>query len=207
MIIFKKLPYWFAHCVLALTVLCASRLVFAEPLVYQLTGTGSGMLGSQVFDNAPLTITGIGDSFNVTEIDAGIFLNPLESVSISITGLGTGVTVDAFFFFVNQSAGSAGFIARSSGDVIEFEAAGLAALDGATPFGSLIVSSSFLAPFQTSQGELQLNHLDEASFAVTAVPEPSQWIMMLSGLLFMVGCGMKRNRRSSALRASNEEIK
>ncbi len=197
MSIFRKLTTRAARPLIGLAALALCSAAAAEPLLYQLSGTGSGMLGMQVFNNATIMIEGRGDSLNVIEIDPGIYLNALESVSVRITGQGSASATEAFYFFVNQGGQTAGFTVRSIGDINDFSAAALASWDGTTRLGPLSVSSSLLAPFDTDHGTFHFNNATGLSFMASPVPEPGQWGLLLAGGAMLAGVVRTRKRAAA----------
>jgi len=73
----------------------------ATPIVYQLTGSASGKIGNTTFTNAAITLTGRGDTANVTQItdpdippDFPFFGLALSSFTINIGGVGLATVLD-----------------------------------------------------------------------------------------------------------------
>jgi hypothetical protein len=166
----------------ALCILCSSNAALADPITYQLTGTVSGTIGTTTLTNATFTFVGNGDSTGVFEPDPGVFVNPLSSVTVSLSGIGVASVIDAFYFYANPSVPGAGFIDIFTGDVLDFGATEFSSYDGVSPMGPLFdVSEILLAPFDTTDGTLNLSSATDLVFttsnATTTTPEPSSFAL------------------------------
>lgn len=77
---------------LRVLVLGASCLVAqpatAVPITYRLSGVGSGHLGSQAFTDAAFVFTGVGDPDAIAPIGGGVWVNPLLSLQVRVSGHG-----------------------------------------------------------------------------------------------------------------------
>lgn len=159
----------------------------AGPLRYTLTGSANATLGGVAYAGAGINITALGDADDVFEVDQGIWLSPLQQLSVVLAGQAPVLALERVFFFVNQNNGTAGFLDQVAGDFIDFTAAGLAAYDGAHVFGPASASVTLLAPFATTGGLLELASFDNAQFAVVgavvALPLPGGAWLLLAGLL------------------------
>jgi hypothetical protein len=174
----------------------------AAPITYTLSGIATGSIGANNFTNAAFTFTGYGDDSDVSLAGPGVFANELMSASIDVSGIGTGDAVDPFNIFVNQSIPGAGFTDVFTGDVIDFSAAEFASYDLASPLGPVDVDETFLAPFDTTAGTVDLSSTTNLEFtATTAIPEPSSGPLLGMALMAFVWfgfrCGRLPSRRST----------
>ena len=55
----------------------------ATPIVYKLSGDFTGTVNANLFLNAPFVLTGTADTDTIIEVDVGIYINPIESLSIN----------------------------------------------------------------------------------------------------------------------------
>ena len=162
----------------------------ATPIVYKLSGDFTGTVNANLFLNAPFVLTGVADTDTIFEVDVGVYINPIESLSINLFGIGVIGVQNPFYFFVNQGASVAGFIDGLLGDVLDFESIPFAFYDGSMAMAAFAVSTVFLAPFDTTQGTLEFNRMDDVTFAafvpVNHVPEPPTVTIFLAGLLLLM---------------------
>jgi hypothetical protein len=100
----------FTPCVLAaiISVLCAADAK-ASPITYTESATVSGLLNGNSFSGDVLTLTGTGDTTNITNPSTGGFLNTV-TLRFSVAGVGGGTFLDAIHVFDDQSAAGAGFL-------------------------------------------------------------------------------------------------
>ncbi len=157
----------------------------AAPIVYTLSGVGSGHIGNDAFTDASFVFTGTADTDALVPIGGGVSVVPLLSLQVSVAGHGAGAAVDAFDFFVNNALAGAGFIDELSGDVLDVLAPLLAGFDGISALGPLSVDLDYLAPFITTAGEFQLDGARALSFSAQtdtlSVPLPAtSWLVLLA---------------------------
>jgi hypothetical protein len=191
----------------------------AVPITYTETATISGILGgfldsSARFSNALLTLTGTGDTANITNPNpaTGLFVNSLTSLSFTIAGVGSGTFTDPFEVFARSSgifAPVVGFNQANGIGSLILGAANIAAASNydlstsigpITGFGLANVGSGngngdfFATTVTTVGGGFEISSLGDATFtAVTsAVPEPSTWAMLILGF---AGVGFMAYRR------------
>lgn len=128
----------------------------AVPITYRLSGVGSGHLGSQAFSDAAFVFTGVGDTDAIAPIGGGVWVNPLLSLQVQVSGHGTAQGLHAVDFFVNNTSGGLGFLDELVGDIIDVLGPGVGDFDGVSAFGPLAVDVDYLAPFSTTAGEFLL---------------------------------------------------
>lgn len=87
-----------------ISVLCVAHTA-AVPITYTETGAISGSLGGIDFLDATITITGSGDTDNITHGQPCCFGNRLgvSTVTFDLAGFGTGTFTDLVGVFVNQT--------------------------------------------------------------------------------------------------------
>src|ERR1700722_1720801 len=90
----------------------------AQPIIYTISGVGSGSLGGNSFSNAPFTITAAADTSQIVTGSATFFEVPNSSASIFISGLGT-ATFTSTSTFANNSPGGVGISDASSLDILD----------------------------------------------------------------------------------------
>jgi hypothetical protein len=178
-----------AFVITSALMLCHST-VRANPILYQVTGTSTGTIGATAFTDASFALIGNADSTGEFQLSPGVFVNPLEGLSISLGGIGTVEALDAFYFYVNTSIPGGGFIDQAIGDVLDLGAPDFASYDGISPLGPISADELFLASFQTTGGVLSLSSADDLMFSVTqgagTVPEPSTSGMLARVLVVLV---------------------
>lgn len=183
----------FSFLVVAAGLCCLPITAWGDAISYELTGEASGTVGITSFTDDSFSFTGQADTTGVSEILPGVFINPLEMGVVSVAGIGTGYVIDAFDFFVNQGLPGAGFIDVFTGDVLDFEAASFATYDGTSRFGPVSVSESFLAPYDTTLGTLNLTGTSDLVFTATsAIPEPGSFALLGSAVVLLVLMRRKR---------------
>ncbi|XLZ72930.1 hypothetical protein ABT364_13435 [Massilia sp. SR12] len=169
----------------------------AGPLRYTLTGSANGTLDGVGFTGASITLSALGDPGDALEVDQGIWLSPMQQLSVVLTGQAPVYALEQVFFFVNQNNGTAGFLDQFNGDFLDFTAAGLAGFDGAHAFGPASASVTLLAPFATTGGLLELASFDNAQFtvaaAVVALPLPgSAWLVLAGLVAWLLAVGLRQ---------------
>lgn len=184
----------------AVVLLSMSIPVWAAPISYQIQGSGSGTVGSSAFSSATFIITGFGDSANLFSIGSGVFVTPLESLSVNLSGLGQSNAVNASFWYLNQAVPGVGFIDVLDGDIFDVEALRFASYDGVSSLETISVLAVFLAPFMTDAGLLSFDVVSDVTFTALSVanaaPEPSAGALFTIGLLLLAGACYRTRRRT-----------
>ena len=173
-------------------------------ITYNISGTGSGTLGSTVFNGAAFTITATADTSQVTSPLANVFAVTDISASITIANLGP-ASFSSTMIVDNQSSSIAGISTTASGTpplaaILGVSNAAFATYDLKTSIGPLsgtpVFNSGFV--YSTSQGNLTFNSITSASFQATlgTVPEPSS--IALCGIAGFAGLGIAGVRRLRA---------
>ncbi len=178
------------HAVLACIALAThSSPAFAVQISYQISGTASGTLGASSFVDAEFTLVGAADTNGVYQIPGlpqVVYANQLQSLTVSISGMGDSAATAPFSFFVNQSSSAAGFNDSTAEDAISVTAAGFATYSASTSLTALSVQPVYNAPFATANGILVFSSTSDLVFFASAVPESSQFALMVFGLVAML---------------------
>ena len=183
----------------ALILLALVAPAWSAQVIYQFSGSGSGSLGGSAFSGAAFTVTGIASTDAVLEVDVGVFLAPLQSLSVDFSGATVGALNPVYLFF-NQAVAGAGFIDVNVGDVFDFEAAQFTGYDGISNLGPISVNASFFDTFSTSGGDLRFESVTDALFTaaiepiVNAVPEPSSVSLVVFGILALAAAARRAPR-------------
>ena len=187
----------------ASTALTLSNSALAIPIAYQVTGTGSGSIGATTFDNSNFVLVGLSDTTSSERLPnpfSVVYANPLQSLQITIAGIGTSNAIDKFDFFVNQSQLGAGFNNNSAADVIYFTSPLFAGYSGTDYFLPAPVSTLFTASFSTTSGALSFNSLTSLAFTareVSAVPEPGRSLMLALGIALLLSMRLWKEREGA----------
>jgi hypothetical protein len=170
----------------------------AALFTYTETGFLSGSLNGVAFTDNLITITGAGDT---SQISGGpdVFLLALP-VSFTLSGGGSGMFTDSMQVVSNQTDERAGFGDVTLNRALLFTVStAFATYDLSTAIGPENGSAAFNhnAAFGTSAGDLVTDSFrGVATFTAIAstVPEPSTWAMMLIGFagLSIAGCRLNR---------------
>jgi hypothetical protein len=178
----------------------------AQPITYVFAGTGSGTFGAQAFTAAPFTIRVASDMSTVpTPVGSDVLTVLNLSAEIDIAG----VTTNAAFanlvrVFVNQTTNGVG-VSRNAGsdlfDVVAGAGSGLSTYTLTAPFGPITGTPFALHQFAGIVVGGQTLTFTGASGSATfeavvaAVPEPSTWMLLGTGLA-AVGALRWRRRRT-----------
>ena len=126
----------FTRCVLAaiISVLCVANAK-ASPVTYTESATVNGSLNGVSFASQVITITGTGDTTNIS--GSPFITNPLSTVTFSLPGV-SGTFTDAFEVFDNQTTTIAGFEDFASSDLLDIMNAAFGSYDLSTSTGPII---------------------------------------------------------------------
>lgn len=170
----------------------------AAPITYSLIGMASGSIGGVNFSNASFSVVGVGDTDSRTPIDPGVYIVALQSLAVSVDGVGTGLAVDAFSFFVNQTFTEVGFIDNLFGDALDASASFFATYDGISNFASQPVAFDYAAPFTTTGGVFSIDIANDMRFSAVVDNPPSTVpeapTLMLAAIGLLAALGTRSNR-------------
>ena len=172
----------------------------AESITYNETVTASGLLGGQLFKDALVTITGVGDTTDVSSPVSGILVVPVTA-SVVVAGIGAADFTDSTVVFVNQSGPDGGFSDNTrASDILDVVSKAFAHYDLTTSFGPASgpsITSSYSGVDTSVGGFLVLSIFSDVTFTATiGVPEPSS--MVLAGTAILAGLGAWTRRRRIA---------
>ena len=187
-------------------------------ITYTITETSSGSLGADAYADAQVTLTFVGDTSNVVNVETGVFYNSLGTATVTIEGLGTAtftepVTVYSDHSFLLGSFGypSIGFYngtsysaIQLSGGITNLIAPEYATYDLTTSFSPVAgsVFNSFVpGGYATDRGTFVLNPASgtfSASASVSAVPEPASLMMFGTGAVGLIGYVRRRRWTTGA---------
>jgi len=198
-----------AAVLLALAAL-APPAAHAVGITYTVSGTGSGTLGNQAFTNAAFTIVSTADTAAAMETpEAGFFVNPDITSSVTVAGIGTGIFTSATESVTNQNlAATAGGIADPIANlaILLVVNPAFATYDLTTSFGPVSQSNpggfNGATPFGTTAGDFILANVPTATFQATLNPVPEASTTVSLGLLLILGLGgvivLSRKKRVKA---------
>ena len=188
-----------------------STQAIASTITYSESGHGTGSLGGVTFTDASITITGTGDTANVSTSGTHV-INPISVINLKVSGFPqatftgtTGVAYRAlgaptyFAGFADSDTGG-----TLSGILVTFDSA-FGGYDLATAIGPVNGPGFFAADtFATTLGDLSLQSLTgdgsttfSASLSTippSTVPEPSTWALMLLGFASVVYAKQRKAR-------------
>ena len=197
----KFTPYILAAIISVLGVANAN----AVPVTYTETAIITGSLGSTVFTDKLLTVTGTGDTTNVTTL-FGVFINPVTA-SFVIAGVGSGTFTNAIRVFDDKDTtpnfAVAGFTQVGlSGDdalVLATQTAAFFTYNLSTSIGP-ITGGARVPPVAvfTSAGQLLFDEVPEAStFTAVVTPLPAALPLFATGLGALGLLGWRRKRKAN----------
>lgn len=186
-----------------LTVAVVSGSVFAGPIQFIYTGTGSGTSNGNAFSNAAFTITETADTSSRQSCGPGCFFIDDTTASINIVGFGaltlvtktkTSISGNEVFFSRATFTGSDLFDGPANNALLGYGL--LTSIGPVAGAGTLLQWSS--SPVVTSGGVLIFTDgTTDASFraiaSVASVPEPQTWFLLGAGAL---GFGLARRKRT-----------
>lgn len=181
----------------------------AQSITYAFTGTGTGSFGGQAFTDAPFTIRVVSAAGAAPTVVFPGVLNVLDlPATIDIAGVTTGAGFgDLVRVFVNQNLGAVGVSQNGifGADLFNVIAGSVATLSTYTltaPFGPITGTPDAINQFSgVTVGGQTLTFTSasgvatfEAIGGIAAVPEPSTWLLLGSGLA-VVGLVAVRRRQ------------
>jgi len=146
-----------------------SASCLAAPITYTISGTASGTLGGTAFQEKAFQAVALGDTDARIPIDVGVYVLALQSVDVTVDGVGSGLAVNAFSFFVNQPLSEVGLIENLSGDVLDVSSSALAAYDGISSLAGTPVANDFMSSFSTTGGLFALDTASNLLFSARRV--------------------------------------
>jgi hypothetical protein len=173
--------------------------VSAALFTYTETGVVSGSLNGVSFTDSLITITGSGDTSQITSDASGFFL--ALPLAFTLSGVGSGTFTDSMIVASNQDDHLAGFGDATQNRALLFTTNdAFATYDLSTAIGpeSGLAEYNHDFAFATSAGGLITRTFSgDATFTAFAgaVPESSTWAMMLIGFAGLSFAGYRRIRR------------
>jgi hypothetical protein len=189
----RRIIFGVLACIASAT---ASAPALAWPIAYQVSGTASGSLGASSFVDAAFTLVGTADTnglYQVPGLPHVVYANQLQSLTVSISTLGSFAATAPFSFFVNQTNSGAGFNDWTAGDAFDVTAPSFATYSAGSTFPASSVLAVYSAPFATTNGTLLFSSTSDLVFSASAVPEPSQLTLMGFGLVALLVWRTRRN--------------
>jgi hypothetical protein len=154
-------------------------LAAASPVIYTLSGIGTGSLGADPFSDASFTITSTADTSDITE-SLDVFSVSDSLATLFVSGLGT-ATFTIPTMTVDNTAGAA---------AISAPVQNMAILANFSPAFSSYDLNSSLTPvtgtpafnsdtgFGTTAGDFSLSSVSSVTFQAEVVPEPSVFALL-----------------------------
>jgi len=197
---------YFVRNVMLLVALCISfaSIATASPILYTVSGVGSGTLGVNSFTNSLVTISATGDT-SLAPSSGSFQAYTLSPVNLTVAGVGSTTFSISVDLFVNQGLAFVGF--RDSVGTSSI-------LDSGNPVFSAYnlnqalaptVGSQFIRPdlsFATGLGNLNIQSMGDVTYSAVvsdgAVPEPSTGMTLLVGCIG-IACVTRRKKVSAQM--------
>ena len=190
-------------------------LAFANPsrseaafFTFNESVTGSGSLGSSTFTNSGITLSGVGNTANITSPQAGLFAIALVG-QLTVAGVGSATITDNFLVFVNQNTLVAGFADTTVGrDTLDLTSTAFSSYGLTTAIGPVLGAVTFFDsgaqnPLGTTAGAFRISSVSGlATFSATpgSVPEPPSMVLSAIALTAStIGWHSTRKRPTTTL--------
>jgi len=180
-------------------VLLTAATASADPIIYTFNGTGSGTVGTSNFFRQPITITVLGNTENVINAMAGIFVNASLNTSIDIPGIAPIRVEDLTNMFSNSTPNSAGIgIGDSTLHLALFGLIPANSYNLTSDFGPLFnanpVAATEFVNVATSEGTLDMTSWTNVTFnaSLSPVPELGSVLLLGAGLLGVTVMGLRK---------------
>jgi hypothetical protein len=178
----------------------ASFTANASAIQFIYTGTGSGSLGGETFSQVAFTLTQYSDTTALQSCGGSCKFIDATSATVSIDGVGSYSFITGTRTFDNR--GLVGFSRAGIGGIDLYNVFNVGtSYDMVSAIGPVFGNASLIQwghqPVLTSAGTLNFDSTSTwGSFqAVTAVPEPETYAMMLAGLGLMGAVARRRKSK------------
>jgi hypothetical protein len=157
--------------------------VKASPVVYTLSGTGTGSLGGVPFSDVAFSITSTADTANIAE--GLVFEVPDITATVFVSGLGTATFTIPTQTFDNHFTGIVGINAPNQViDIFDISNPAFSSYDLSSSLGPVAgTASASPIAFETTVGDFSFSSVSSAAFQADVVPEPSIFAFLCVALI------------------------